>query len=209
MGKITGQRQFQITPEISVHCQSENTSSGFRHLATVFKNGYQVGFAKATYQNRTWESYEYQSVLKRAIESSSLSSKEKEYAKRWADGDRTDWTTFNQTYGLAMMGDILGSDQKQKNELKTKALMGGLGNMGLDIPSDWGTLPESTKTARLNAVMDVLASKGKPKKKPHYIKEPFGLPFELTPKGKFQNPKKNNVTKQASALNKKIKEMMK
>jgi len=55
----------------------------------------------------------------------------------------------------------------------------------------------------------VLRSKGKPKKKPHFIQEPFGLPRELQPKGKFRRPKTNNVTKQANALNKKIKEMMK
>jgi len=30
------------------------------------------------------------------------------------------------------------------------------------------------------------------KKKPVYIKEPFGLPFELTKKGTFKNPKKKN-----------------
>jgi hypothetical protein len=183
MGRILGQRQFQITPEITAHCQSENTSYGFRHLCTLFKNGQQVGYAKASYYNRTWESFEYQSVLSSAIDNSSLSKKEKQYAHGWIKGDRTDWTTFNQTYGLAMMGDIMGSDQKQKNVLKAKALQTGLGGMGLDFPSDWGTLPEATKTKRLDAVMGILRTKGK--------------------------PKKNNVTKQANALNKKIKEMTK
>ena len=189
MGRILGQRLFQITPSISVSCQSENTSYGFRHLATVFKDGHQVGFAKASYYNRTWESYEFETVMWKAIDNSSLSPKEKEYAKRWTKGDRTDWTSFNQTYGLALMGEVMGTDQKQKNEMKTKALQMGLGNQGLDFPSDWNTLPEGTKTARLDAVLGVLKSKGRT--------------------GKAPRPKKNNVTKSANDLNKKIQEMMK
>lgn len=34
-------------------------------------------------------------------------------------------------------------------------------------------------------------------KKPHYIKEPYGLPFELTEKDKFRNPKKFQVLKES------------
>ena len=163
MGRITGQKTFRITPEITAHCESENTSYGFRHLCILFKNGMRVGYDKRNYYNRTWESYEYQSVLKGAIESSSLSPKEKEYAKRWADGDRTDWSTFNSTYGIAMMGELMGADRKQKNVLKAKALQVGLGNQGLSFPDNWSSLPEATKTKRLNAVMGILKTKGKKK----------------------------------------------
>lgn len=161
MGRVLSQRMFQITPEITISAQSERTSYGFRHVATVFKNGSEVGFAKASYYNRTWEAFEFQSVSKSAISKSSLSPKEKEYAKRWLDGDRTDWTSFNRTYGIAMMGELIGADQKQKNVLKAKALQVGLGNQGLSFPDNWSSLPEATKTKRLNAVMGILKTKGK------------------------------------------------
>ena len=48
-------------------CWTENTRYGFRHLCHDIddENAYT---SKACYYNRTWESFEYESVLKKAIE---------------------------------------------------------------------------------------------------------------------------------------------
>lgn len=56
-------RIFKLDENYSVVCQSEGTRSGFRHLATLICNGYERGKAKCTYLNRTWECYEFESVL--------------------------------------------------------------------------------------------------------------------------------------------------
>ena len=61
-------RIFKITKELEVVCKSESTRYGFRHLATLFRNGIEIQDGKRTYQNRTWESYEFQSVLNEVIE---------------------------------------------------------------------------------------------------------------------------------------------
>lgn len=41
--------------------------SGFVHETQLFKNNNPIGDAKVQYYNRTWESYEYQSVMKRCV----------------------------------------------------------------------------------------------------------------------------------------------
>lgn len=165
MGRILNQRQFQINHEISIHCQSEKTGYGFRHLATVFKNGNQVGFAKASYYNRTWESYEFETVAKRAVTNSSLSPQEKEMCKRWLSGDRTDWSGFQTTAQIAQLGNVFAKDKIEKNIWKKRMLQAGLGSRGLEFPEDWGKLNEGTKEARLDAVINQLAGMGKPVKK--------------------------------------------
>ena len=48
---------------IRIECRYESTRTGFRHVADWFPaTGWPVS-AKATYQNRTWESFTYETVL--------------------------------------------------------------------------------------------------------------------------------------------------
>ena len=48
-------------------CEYKNTRSGFKHECTVLNSAnVQIGFAKICYMNRTWESYTFQTVLKKA-----------------------------------------------------------------------------------------------------------------------------------------------
>ena len=54
---------FKLTKDFSVVCNSEGTRYGFRHLASLCRDGAEVCKAKACYYNRTWESYTFQSVL--------------------------------------------------------------------------------------------------------------------------------------------------
>lgn len=54
-------------------CQSENTRSGFRHLCTPFVNGVRGDRQKCTYTNRTYERYQFESVLHKTIDSLKLS----------------------------------------------------------------------------------------------------------------------------------------
>ena len=50
-------------------CWAENTKYGFRHLCLNFDDlGYAKYTSKATYYNRTWERFTYETVLKKAIE---------------------------------------------------------------------------------------------------------------------------------------------
>lgn len=45
----------------------KSNRQGFKHLTTVFWNGRELGDYSKQYYNRTWESYEYQSVMRGCI----------------------------------------------------------------------------------------------------------------------------------------------
>jgi len=165
MGRILNQRTFQVSPSIRIDCVSEKTSYAFRHLATIYKNNQQVGFGRIPYQNRTWERFEFESVMRKAVDNSSLTPQEKAEVKKWLEGDRTDWSGFKTIGMVAKMGDILATTPKEKNVWKTRMLKAGLGNQGLEIPEDWESLPEKTKTARLDKVIGLLGDVGNKGKK--------------------------------------------
>lgn len=53
--------------KITVVCEFESTRSGFRHIAVLLINGCERGRAKCCYLNRTWECFQYESVLRKLI----------------------------------------------------------------------------------------------------------------------------------------------
>ena len=55
---------FKVDKDYSVTAWWENTSYGFRHVAVLYYKGNEVARDKATYYNRTWESFEFQSVVR-------------------------------------------------------------------------------------------------------------------------------------------------
>lgn len=58
---------FNLSGEWSIICKSEGTRTGFRHLAYLMKNGNEYDKAKVCYQNRTWERYEFETVIKKLL----------------------------------------------------------------------------------------------------------------------------------------------
>ena len=54
--------------EIEFRCYTTNTRCGFCHTAHYVGWDYDLTDTKASYYNRTWERFEYESVLKRAID---------------------------------------------------------------------------------------------------------------------------------------------
>ena len=54
--------------EIEFRCYTTNTRCGFCHTAHYVGWDYDINDTKVSYYNRTWERFEYESVLKRAID---------------------------------------------------------------------------------------------------------------------------------------------
>jgi hypothetical protein len=63
MGRI-----FKINEKIEIVCDSVGTRYGFRHDARLFVNGNETEKAKICYYNRTWESFEFQTVVLKLLE---------------------------------------------------------------------------------------------------------------------------------------------
>lgn len=60
-------RIFTLDETYNVVCNFEKTRNGFRHIAVLHKNGFEIARAKCTYLNRTWEAYEFQEVLYKIV----------------------------------------------------------------------------------------------------------------------------------------------
>jgi len=149
-------RIFKISKDIEIVCNSESTRSGFRHLATLFVRGTEQEKAKCTYLNRTWERYEFQSVLSKVVEKAKLSKKDNKICREFIDGDQTDWSDFKMVKQIAMLGDVFTNNQKDNNNWKTRMLKAGFEKKGLIIPDDWDTLDEETKKVRLDKVIELM-----------------------------------------------------
>ena len=146
---------FKINENIEVVCKSEKTRYGFRHLATLLKNGIEETNAKCCYYNRTWESYEFQSVLINVInKSTSLSKKEKKICIDFADNNKEDLSNFKTIGMIAQLGEVFCENQKDKNDWKERMLKAGLENKGLVMPDNWNDLDENTKQERLDKVIE-------------------------------------------------------
>jgi len=157
-------KTFQINRNIEAVCQSENTRYGFRHLATLLYRGREVGSAKCCYYNRTWERYEFQSVLKSLAENAKDSLTTRQYnrfkkliEKNFViDNQKEIDKEFGTISAIASLGEIFGQTQKEKNDWKTRMIKAGLENKGLIIPEDWDSLSEDDKEVRLNKVITEL-----------------------------------------------------
>lgn len=154
---------FKITKELEVVCTSERTRSGFRHLATLLRNGNEIQKGKCTYLNRTWESYEFQSVLfnvmGKAVKNKLISEEEEKLCKEFINGDQTDWTAFKTTAMVAQLGEVFADTKKEKNDWKSRMLKAGLPE--LSIPDDWDSLEEDEKEKRLDGVIKIMGDVGK------------------------------------------------
>jgi len=69
---------FRLNDTYSIKCKWDNRRNGFKHTATLMRNGYEVDNAKVLYINRTWESFEYQTVIRSLLDQTTeLTDKEK------------------------------------------------------------------------------------------------------------------------------------
>lgn len=77
--KLYGREVFRATTkdgqDFTFTCYGQGTSYGFRHICTLGWNDTDVAkyvkddiIAKATYYNRTWERFKYETVLRKGIE---------------------------------------------------------------------------------------------------------------------------------------------
>jgi hypothetical protein len=157
----TGFKTFQLKDGYEIIAHWEKTRNGFRHIAILMKDGSEVDRAKATYLNRTWESYEYQTVIRDLLDKTKiLSEQEKKaflqkgemQAKKEAD------EMFGNIGAIAKLGEIMTGSKKESNDWKARMIKAGLGE-GIQMPEDWNTLSEDEKESRLNKVIEYMKKK--------------------------------------------------
>jgi hypothetical protein len=153
--------EFRIDDNTIIVCRSESTSYGFRHIADLYRNGSLVDSAKATYYNRTWESYEFESVINRLVDNMNVSDEEKMKIKSNLS-DKALGKVESQFKSVAMvasLGNIFGQSPKEKNDWKLRMIKAGLGDKGFEVPEDWDTLSEDEKGKRLDKIIEFMNEK--------------------------------------------------
>ena len=158
--KTTEVKTFELDKDFTVICKWFKTSYGFKHEADLYHRGEFEEFAKCCYYNRTWESFEYESVisdvLNKAVKSRLLTQDEvKTYMDKLSGKAHEEVEAmFGMIAGVAKLGEILCESQKEKNDWKERMIKAGLGDKGLIMPEDWETLSEDEKERRLNNVIN-------------------------------------------------------
>ena len=151
--------EFKVGKNIRIVCDTKSTRSGFNHFATLYIDGVERGEAKVHYINRTWESFDYETVINKLLDESSLTDawkkRVKESVRKQALGEVEE--KFKGMGALMALGQVMGSDKKQQNVLRTKAARAA----GLDVPEDFESLPEEEQERRLNKVQDFMRKGGK------------------------------------------------
>ena len=61
-------RIFNFDDIYNVVCNWKKTRTGFKHTASLCKNGQSIYETKICYLNRTWERFEYESILLKVVD---------------------------------------------------------------------------------------------------------------------------------------------
>jgi len=154
---------FRVDDKTEIEAVSEKTRNGFRHVAILKVDGQEVDKTTAHYLNRTWESYEYESVIHDLINKTSYIPKEEKekVKKKFAEASHQKIEgEFRSIGAVAQLGDVMGGETlKEKNAWKLRMLKAGLGNKGFEVPDDWDKLSEEEKGKRLDTAIKFLTEK--------------------------------------------------
>jgi len=155
--KQQDEKVFGLSGDIRARCWWEKTRYGFRHLAVLTVNWQAESRAKVCYQNRTWETYRYESVLKKLVENSGLSDYDKKSCMDKVN-ETKEPESFNALKGILAMGKLMNADasKKIKNDFSLRMIKAQFEKSGLSVPDDWNELSEDEKEKRLDGIASIL-----------------------------------------------------
>lgn len=147
---------FKINDKIEIEAEYYETRYSWGHKAWLSVDGRNVEYKKITYYNRTWESYQFQSILYSIIEKTkALTKEEKEEANKWIK-EYQEPSRFNHVAMVASLGDLFTDNKKDANDWKARMLKAGIPEGALQMPEDWDSLTENEKERRLNGAIQAL-----------------------------------------------------
>lgn len=146
-------KKFKVNDRIEIGCEYKKSRNGFRHIATLYTDGKVADKTSESYLNRTWESYEYQTVMQKLIKKTdALTEDERKIAMDFVENYKeTDKGILGMAAMVAKMGEVFADTDEEKNTWK-KRMLGTV--PGIDFPEDWDTLSEEEKKRRLDGAID-------------------------------------------------------
>jgi len=139
----------------TIELSTQDTNYGFRHIAEFYQaGGYKIGYAKRCYYNRTWEAYEYQSVIHDVIEVASVD--DPEALKKVIDEQQSQKVhdDFAMLGAIMSIGDIVSDGPGQSADFKLRMLKARFGD-AVSTPADWDELAPEVKLDRLNKISNM------------------------------------------------------
>jgi len=160
-GRQLSSKEFRIDDNNTIVCRSEKTSYGFRHLCDLYSGGALTESEKATYYNRTWESFEFETAIRKLLDKIGMSKEKKESIINKISGkSRSETEGMFKSIGMvASLGEVFAKTEKEKNAWKLRMIKVGLGDKGFQEPENWDTLSEKEKGERLDKVIETLKGK--------------------------------------------------
>lgn len=147
-------RTIDAGPEARIELSTQDTNYGFRHLAE-YSGPEGRANAKCLYYNRTWETYEYQSVIHAVIDAAGV--EDPEALKKVID--EAQLKKVNDSFGMlsAIMGvaDVLSDKPEETADFKLRMLKAQFGD-ALIVPEDWDQLTPEVKNDRLDKISAML-----------------------------------------------------
>jgi len=153
-------KTFRINKDYQIVCEYQKTRNGFKHTAKLKQMTFfnTVSETKVCYLNRTWENFEYETVIEKLLSFNTdiipKGTQTKFLNKCKGIEHKKVNDQFKTVSMVAQIGNILCNDQKETNDWKKRMLLAGL--PGLSIPDDWNELNENEKTIRLDNVINEL-----------------------------------------------------
>jgi hypothetical protein len=150
MPKALSEQTFNIGNGLTIECRSERTRYGFRHMAVARMGLHEVAKSKACYYNRTWERFEFESVIRGVA--SRLPKNQGAEVLAFCDKHREPNRLAPVAAVMGLLG-LLAKGQAEANAAQTRILKTV---PGIDLPADWDGLPEDVKAKRLAGVQKVM-----------------------------------------------------
>jgi len=146
-------KTFKLNDELEIVCEWKKTRIAFKHVATLLRNGAEVCETKICYQNRTWESFDFQSVAHKIVRQYFKGEVADAFIKRVDDiGLIRDDSLLKTCSFVAALGALECKETADQNKWKARFLKLC---PGIDFPADFDKLSEEEKQRRLDAAIAV------------------------------------------------------
>jgi hypothetical protein len=153
-------QEFKIDKHNIIVADFKKARDGFNHEAILLRDGREIDRTKIHYINRTWESYEFESVLEKMLSKHPEIKRQEEIKKKTQQAEHEKVESQFQTVGnIAGLGDIFAKTPEERVAWKLRMIKAGLPDVSL--PEDWNELSVEEKETRLDNIIKFLKEKNK------------------------------------------------
>lgn len=153
--KTVETKTVQLSEKYSVRLSYVKTNYGFKHEAVAMEDWRVLGKTKAIYYNRTWECYEYQTVICQAIKAFIPSPEKEVLHEHFSTITRLPGegkSFLDSVCAMAKAFEVIAGDDKETTAKFQKKFLEKV--PGIDFPEGFDELPLEERERRLKGAID-------------------------------------------------------